>query len=271
MLSLATATAFVVDCVRKEGKLLHLGKIKLFKILYLADWQKFRGTNKTMFDISWYRIQMGPALKPALWQEVVDSISANYGIMSRWEQPGEYTQLMFDVSGPLKVKVPRVDAKYLKEAIKAVIDATAEAAAKLTYQTEPMQWMVAQELAAGAGVQFKDFRIKDEERIKFTKLAKRYQKGLINVGELAHEMGKDWTTSNVVLFLDQMGASRPLSKMSVSRNKRMKVLKDLKALAARGDAQGSSKWVEDCVVASQRIEGIYVPLDAFVEDAEMVW
>ncbi len=270
MLSLAAATAFVVDCVKREGKLFQLGKIKLFKILYLADWEKFRRTDETMFDIAWYRIQMGPALRPDVWQGVVSSIAEKYGITSRWEQPGRYQQFVFSISGPLKIRVSRVDAKYLKQAVKAVIDATAGAAAQLTYQTEPMQWMVAQELAAGAGVQFRDFRIKDEERIRFTKLAKRYQRGFINVGEIARQMGKHWTAHNVVLFLDQMGASRPLSKLPLPSGKRGKVLKSLRQFAAQGDVQNSSKWVEDCVVASQRIEGIYVPLDAFVEDAASV-
>ncbi len=266
MLSLADATAFVVNFIKVEGNLYKLGKIKLFKILYLADWERFKRTNQTMFDVVWYRIQMGPALRPPIWENLTATIADRYNINGKWEQPGSYTQFVFSSDKKFKVAVSSIDGKYLRKAVRQVIDSTAEAAAKLTYETEPMRWIVAQEIADGAGVQFRDFRINDKERIKFSKLAKLYKNGRINVGEITKSMGKSWTAQNAVLFLDQMIASRPLSKLSLSKEKRKKVLNTLLKVTTAGETQSSSKWVESSVVSSQRIEGIYVPLDAFVEN-----
>lgn len=271
MTSLATATAFVVDFARSQGKLGQLGKMKTFKILYLADWGKFSKTGETMFDIRWYRIQKGPALPQVVWQDVLVAIASKYGIDSGWQQPGPYPQFMYSVSGPLRIRMPRDDARYLTDAAAIVIDTTADAAGRLTYQTEPMQWLVAEELAMGVGVQFREFRINDIERIKFARLARAYKRGSLGIVEIAREMGKSWTPSNVALFLDEMGANRALPKMGLSGSKRRQVLDALRDFVARGSKQDSSRWVEESVVASQRIEGIHVPLDAFVETASDVW
>ncbi len=268
MLTLSTATAYIVDYVSKKEKLNKLGKIKLFKILYLADWGKFQEKRRPLFDIAWYRIQKGPALKVNIWEELCVLLSENYSIEITWGQAINYPQVMFTAKKPIKVKISAEDKKFLTKAIDVVIDATAETAADITHQTEPMRWLIAQELALGGNVQFREFYLNDDERIKFSNLAKKYQSGQMDIPQIVHQMGGDWTSNNVVLFLEVMGINRKSSNLALLPAKRAKVLKKLLEFCLSSDSNSlvMSKWVEDTVIASQRIEGIFVSPDAFVEE-----
>lgn len=266
MVTIAEATAYIISKANKEGKITKLGKTKIFKTLYLADWRYFAQNGEILFDIEWYRIQKGPALKQYQWDELCQILFTKYNVTSRWETL-YHNQVVFHLETEISFNLSQETQIHLDSAFDDVIDITAPEAANLTYDTEPMKWIVGHEAALGNNVQFTEFVFNDPDRIKFKKLAEDYMQGKVDIPKIANNMGRYWTENKVVLFLELLETNRPLSKTGISDKNKKEILSKLLKLAQTENPEfADSKYVEAEVIASQRIEGIHVSPDAFVEE-----
>jgi hypothetical protein len=190
----------------------------------------------------------------------------HYNVTSHWER-GYYPQVVFQFDDDLSIDLPHKMRIHLDTAFDDVIDITAPEAANLSYNTEPMLWIVGHETTLGNNVQFTEFRIDDPERIIFKQLAKDYMQGKIDIPKIVKKMGHDWTENRVIFFLELLEANRPFSKTVMNSNNRNAILTKLLELSQEDINEFSgSKYVEAEVMASQRIEGINVSPDAFVEE-----
>lgn len=114
---------------------------------------------------------------------------------------------------------------------------------------------------------FDDEHVDDSDLKKFTQLAEDYVQGKIDILQIANNMGSDWTENKVIILLELLEANRPLPKSGISNNKKRETLSKLLKLSQEDSPQfKEAKYVEAEVLASQRLEGIHVSPDAFIEE-----
>lgn len=95
-------------------------------------------------------------------------------------------------------------------------------------------------------------------------LSNAYSAGTIDIPEIVRALGEPWTESMVILLLEIMKAHRPLSVGELSNQEEM-VLQRLAEIRGTPEVDkfNGSEWIKREVIASQRIESIYVMLDNF--------
>jgi hypothetical protein len=100
----------------------------------------------------------------------------------------------------------------------------------------------------------------------FQALARDYVAGAIDIPEITRRMGgreAGWPESRVVLCLEQLGAYRSIDLAQISPGRKQEVLAKL-AVICRSKALDKYNGAEQTrreVIASQRIESVYVPSD----------
>ena len=100
----------------------------------------------------------------------------------------------------------------------------------------------------------------DAEDTKLAMLADSYRAGMLDIPDIATQLGVGWTVPRIVVTLERLGVSRAIPTAPLSSD----VIDDIMTKLARISAEHSDhiydtpEWIEREVVASQRIEGIYV-------------
>ena len=96
--------------------------------------------------------------------------------------------------------------------------------------------------------------------IKLAVLAERYRAGTIDIPELTARLGAGWTIPGVVAALERLGVSRAMRAAPLSGNKIDVIMARLACISSdhADHIYDTPEWIEREVVASQRIEGIYV-------------
>jgi hypothetical protein len=97
------------------------------------------------------------------------------------------------------------------------------------------------------------------------RLSDEYSKGKIDIPEIVKRLGEPWNESLVVLALEIIGAHRPIGVGQISSQDEEKVLRKLAEIRGTPEAEkfNDEVWIKRAVIASQRIESIYVLLDDF--------
>lgn len=264
--NLVDSSAYLIYRAHDSDLDAQLGKTKLFKMLYLASWWAYRAGEARLYDGPWYRIDLGPALMSGDWDLLKSILSDRYEINServaRW--PG-YLQVLFSKPTVEPESTAGFEyRKFLDEAFEKIIELTANEAAEMTYDTDPMNWMVAEERASwGDSTQYREFKLDDEEREKFLELARKYAAGRIEIPDLVQRMGRGWTLNRVVVYLDTFGLFRSSDLSGLSESGRSEILEAL--LRRMGDEKMVSQSVDERAVASSRIEEEYVSPDSVIE------
>jgi hypothetical protein len=244
-----------------------LGKTKLIKMLYMASWFSYVHGPTSLFVGPWYRIDRGPALITGDWDLLAATVKADYGIeATKVETWHGHPQFRFTAPSlrPESDTDP-VFKPFLDEVFQEIIPLTADEAASVTYRTEPMLWLVAEERANWGGtMQYRRFSLDDPTRLRFVEIAASYAEGLIDIPEFARLMGPLWTTHQVAVYLDTFGLHRPLTKVRLTPPARNTILRNL-ANALRGGKRPAHPTVEERAMASARIEGEYFGPDSIIE------
>lgn len=91
-------------------------------------------------------------------------------------------------------------------------------------------------------------------------LANDYAIGILDIPEIVRQLGEPWTESTVVLLLEFLGAHRPISMAKLSQQEKEDILNKLSQVRAASQAEefNNTSWVQREVIASQRIESIYI-------------
>ncbi len=256
---LTNASAYLVWKAHKLGKDAQLGKTKLYKMLFMASWRAVRELSYRLYTDPWYRIDKGPALITSDWEALTGALESQYGIQAKqvtmWHG---YAQVCFSapLSSPLKA-IAKKSIPFLDKAFEEIIDLSAEDAAAVTYSTDAMLWLIAEERVKwGGSVQYRSFSLEDDDRDKFTALAQEYAKGAIDIPEIARRMGADWSLHQVVIYLDTFGLYRPLKKVALSDRQRNSILRRLASIL-RQHGELHRATVEERTMASSRIEEEY--------------
>lgn len=97
------------------------------------------------------------------------------------------------------------------------------------------------------------------------RLSLEYSTGNISIPEIVERLGEPWNASLVVLVLEIIGAHRPMGVGQISSEDEEKVLRKLAEIRGTPEAEklNGGDWIKRAVIASQRIESIYVLLDDF--------
>jgi hypothetical protein len=258
------ATAYLIRRSHDAHVAGQLGKIKLFKMLYLASWWAVQAHDKTIFDGPWYRIDMGPALRRDDWEVLEGSLRQRYGVLTEDTMMRHgHSQTCF--SRPTKGPSTPSDGDLrdpLDAAYSEIIHLPASAAARLTYTTEPMLWLLAEERANwGASVQYREFNLRNPVRDKFLSLGRKYMEGILEIPDIVRGMGEGWSIHDVVVYLDTFGFSRSINKAALTPRQRDRILDKITS-ALRTGRQSVRVPAEQKAIASSRIEQEYAPPDS---------
>ena len=93
-----------------------------------------------------------------------------------------------------------------------------------------------------------------------SQLIDNYVSGEMDIPDIVRYLGAGWDESKVVLFLEQGNAKRPLSMQKLSTSDKNNLLNKLAYIRGTVEIQeyNSDEWIFREVVATQRIESIYV-------------
>lgn len=262
---IADASAYLIGRAHAEGLDQLLGKTKLFKMLFMSSWWSLESGLDPIVDGPWYRIQRGPALRANDWDFLGYCLESKHDVVVQERvMPHGHPQFCFSV--------PRRDAQaldklpyreHLDRAFEAMIHLTTDGAAAVTYETEAMKWLVAEERTMSGGeVQFREFSLRDSERDRFVGLARKYESGDLDLPEIAREMGQDWDNHRVAIYLDTFGLARPVDRQVLDDAQRASLLEKIAGSTTSDQADAS---VEARVLASERIEAIFIGPDQLID------
>ena len=263
---LADAAAFLIADAHNRGCDDSLGKTKLYKMLFLASWRTYQDSGKPLFNGPGYRIERGPALYTTLWQALKRVMKEKYGISAErvvmWHG---YPQESFSKPDDEPRQINELHISHLEKAFDEIIGLTADEAAKMTYETKPMQWLVAQERAEfGGTTQFRVFKLTDTDRDRFIFLAEKYVNGKLEIQDIASEMGADWSLHKVAIFLDTLGYFREPEDARLQSAERERILNGLVEVV-RGKKRLRESSIEERVMASSRIEEDYFAPESIID------
>ena len=257
---LLDAAAYVIWRAHEAGAQEQLGKTKLFKTLFLASWWAVQGHGSDIYNGPWYRIDRGPGLLTGQWELLETILNSRYGIetstLKMWHG---HPQVCFSRPTRAPQTLTRSPLKQpLDAAFTDVISLTADEAAAMTYDTEPMIWLIAEERAKWGGTtQYRQFNLRDTNRDKFLALASQYTKGIIEPDDIARQMGHQWKTHDVVVYLDAFGIHRSLEEASLSTKAKKEILAKLASEIRTGSVRSGPSSTEKAL-ASARLEEEYV-------------
>jgi hypothetical protein len=240
-----------------------IGKTKLYKILFMADWEHFCSDKKTITGRKWLRIPMGPALGSPEWREIEKGAS-QFGFKveadpSRFKPELSEYQLVFLQERPTTMS--SLARECLDRFLRLLGPLRSQEAAAHSYETPPMRWIVARERVLMEDWNGREIPMADPERDRFMFLAKAYAERTLTVAELSAKTGYEpWT---VAALLDVLEVGR--SPVRLQEHERELILKQMLALASSGSiSMPSEAEIWDEVAHSQRIEGIYFSPDYFI-------
>jgi hypothetical protein len=87
-----------------------------------------------------------------------------------------------------------------------------------------------------------------------------YSVGNLDINQILLILGEPWNESSIVLLLELMGAYRPLSLVGLKKNEHESILTKLADIrsSTKFNQFNDNNWINREVVASQRIESVYV-------------
>ncbi len=93
-----------------------------------------------------------------------------------------------------------------------------------------------------------------------SQLIEKYISGEMDIPDIASYLGKEWNLGMVVLWLEQNNVHRPLSMQKMSSSEKKNILNKLVNMRGTPKIQelNTDEWIDREVVASQRIESVYV-------------
>ncbi|SRR6266540_1151034 len=109
----------------------------------------------------------------------------------------------------------------------------------------------------------------ENTKIFFQRLADEYSSGILDVPEITEWLGEPWTESTVILLLEVLGAHRSILMGQISPEEQENVLSRLAKIRGTVAVEkfNSTGWIQREVIASQRIESVYVFPDDLAQTA----
>ena len=97
-------------------------------------------------------------------------------------------------------------------------------------------------------------------KVFFQRLVDGYSKGRFDIPDIVSLLGKPWAESTVVLLLELLGARRSVFTGQLSTEDQKNVLGRLAEIRRTSEVEkfNSLGWIQREVIASQRIESVYV-------------